>query len=214
MRHLILVPVFFLFFLTHTHAQNTFKSETYLGLSGGVGLSRVSFTPYIKQDLLTSESIGLILRHISEPHLGLQFEAVFSSRGWIEQRDSAGTYKRELKSLVIPVMAVVVAGSKLVRFSFTLGPYVSYIRDEKETISTIDSARYRPYYLLPLHNKWEFGLTAGIGIEFHTKLGVFALKGAYSNSLTNIFPLNVSEFYYQASRMQAIDAGFAYMIRF
>ena len=89
---------------------------------------------------------------------------------------SVGTYKRKLETIDIPMMAVFIAGSKAVRYAFTLGPYVSYLRHEKETINIADTLDYRPYYLKPLENNWEFGFTGGLAVEYHTKLGVFGLR--------------------------------------
>lgn len=195
------------------YAQDEFKSSTYLGIIGGVSASRVSFTPSVSQDLLISSYTGIFLRHISEPNLGLQFEVSYSGRGWIEDHDSAGTYKRLLRTIDVPLMAVYVIGKKTLRLSIALGPYVSYIQNEKERISITDSAFILDYYQKPLHNKWEFGLTAGTGIEFHTRAGVFAIRGSYFNSLSNLFPLNISEFYYRASRSQFLQVGVGYYLK-
>lgn len=209
----ILILVLLMPLILNVEAQDPFEPFTYLGIHAGTNFSRVSFTPSLKQDLLTSGSFGLILRHISEPHIGLQFEINYAGKGWIENLDSLGSYKRNLETIDIPVMAVFIAGRKTVRFAFTLGPYVSYLRHEKETINITDIRYYRAHYLKPLVNNWEFGFTGGLGIEFHTKLGVFGIRAAYSHSLTNLFPLNFSEFYFNVSRNQVINAGISYFIR-
>jgi hypothetical protein len=194
-------------------AQEKFKPSTFIGIGAGVSLSRVGFDPVITQDLLISNSFGLILRQISEPHIGLQAEVNYTHRGWIENRDSVGKYKRELEVFDIPLMAVFVAGSKTVRLFASLGPYVSYLNHEKETISVSDTNYYRAYYNRTLHNNWEFGLIVGLGIELHTKIGAFGARALYSNSLTNLFPLNVSDYYYRSSRSQMLNIGITYFIR-
>jgi hypothetical protein len=194
-------------------AQDPFEPNTYIGLHAGINLSRVSFTPSVKQKLLTSQSFGIILRHISEPHIGLQLEVNYAGKGWLEKLDSIGTYKRNLETIDIPIMAVFIAGSKTVRFAFTLGPYLSYLRHEKETINIADTVDYRAYYLKPLVNKWEFGFTGGFSLEFHTKLGAFGIRASYNHSLTNLFPLNVKDFYFGGSRNQVINAGISYFIK-
>jgi hypothetical protein len=209
----ILIMVLLLRFMLTIEAKDIFEPITYLGIHAGTNLSRVSFKPVVKQDLLTSTSFGLILRHVSEPHIGLQLEANYAGKGWIEKLDSIGSYKRKLETLDFPMMAVFIAGNKTVRFAFTLGPYVSYLRHEKETINIPNTLDYRAYYKKPLVNNWEFGFIAGLGIELHTKLGAFGIRASYSHSLTNLFPLNISDYYFSGSRNQVINAGISYFIK-
>jgi hypothetical protein len=209
----ILFSVVLLVVLLNLGAQDQFKPSTYFGITAGFNISRVSFTPTIKQKLLTSSSVGLVLRHMSEPHIGLQLELNYGGKGWIENLDSIGTYKRNLQVISIPMLAVFIAGSKTVRFPFTLGPYVSYLKDEKESIAVADTQYYRTYYLKSLPSNWEFGFTIGLGIELYTKIGVFGIKASYSHSLTNLFPLNASQFYFNASRSQVLFAGLTYYIK-
>jgi hypothetical protein len=195
-------------------AQKSFEPSTYIGIHGGSNLSRVYFNPIVSQDMLSSLNFGLVFRHVSQPHVGLQIEVNAAGKGWKETlEDSIGTYKRKLETIDIPMMAVFIAGSKAVRYAFTLGPYVSYLRHEKETINIADTLDYRPYYLKPLENNWEFGFTGGLAVEYHTKLGVFALRASYSHSLSNLFPLNVDEYYFAGSRNQVINLGVSYYIR-
>jgi len=209
----ILMLLMYSSLIMNLEAQDAFKPSTYLGINAGTNLSLVSFTPSVNQDLLTSPSFGIILRHVSEPHIGLQLEVNFAGKGWKEKLDSIGSYKRNLETLDIPIMAVFIAGSRTVRFAFALGPYVSYLRHEKETINIADTLDYRAYYNKTLVNNLEFGFTGELGIELHTKLGVFGIRASYSHSLTNLFPLNVSEYYFSGSRNQVINAGISYFIK-
>jgi hypothetical protein len=209
----VLVHFVFLIVTLNITAQVEFNPSTYLGISVGANLSRVGFKPIISQDLLTSNSFGIVIRHISEPHIGLQFEINYAGKGWIENRDSIGTYTRKLQVIELPVLAVFVAGTKVLRLVVSLGPYGSYLKSEKETISVSDSGYYRPYYNVPLISKWEFGLMVGVGIEVHTKIGAFGIRASYSNSLTNLFPLNVDEYYCRDSRNQVLNVGATYLIK-
>jgi hypothetical protein len=208
-----LILALFSYFLLRVEAQDSFKPSTHVGFHGGINLSAVSFFPKVEQELLTSRALGIVFRHISEPHIGLQIEANLSGKGWKEIIDSVGSYTRRLETVDVPIMAVFIAGSKLVQFAFTIGPYVSYLRHEKETINIADTAYFLDYYHIPLQNDWEFGFTGGIGIEFHTKIGAFGLKASYNHSLTNIFPLNTDVHYFYGSRNQVINAGLFYLIK-
>jgi hypothetical protein len=217
----------------HLEAQDRFKASTCLGINAGLNMSRVSFTPTVNQKLLNAASAGLFIRHLSEPHIGLQIEVNYAGKGWIENLDSIGTYERDLHVINVPLQAVFVAGSRAVRFAFTLGPYLSWLMDEKEIISIPNTQDYpylswlkdekeiilvpnykdyKDYYQKKLPGRWEFGFTGGFGIELYTKLGAFSLRASYNHSLTNLFPLNADTFYFNASRSQVIYLGLTYFI--
>jgi hypothetical protein len=195
-------------------AQDSFTPSTHLGIHGGYNFSAVSFKPSVNQELLPSNAYGIVFRHVSEPNIGIQFEVNVAGKGWKELIDSVDTYTRRLKTIDIPLTAVFIAGSRTLRFAFTIGPYVSYLIHEEESFSTNDATKYKPYYLKKLEGAWEVGFTGGVGIEFHTKVGAFAVRASYNHGLNNIFPLNVDEFYYRASRNQVIHAGIMYMYQF
>jgi hypothetical protein len=217
----ILILMILLSFVSLLDAKENFKSATYLGISAGINTCRISFTPDVKQNLLTSVEAGFVFRYISEPHLGLQAEINYAGKGWIEDRDSIGTYKRNLEVIRLPLTMAFVTGSKMVRFAFLLGPYLSYLKSESETydiagfylITNPVTTKYLPYYGKQLKSNWEFGFTGGLGVELHTKIGVFGIRATYNHSLTNLFPLNASEFYYETSRSQVLHAGITYFIK-
>ncbi len=170
-------------------------------------------SPRLNESLLRSNVFGLVFRYVSEPYIGLQVEVNVAGKGWKEVIDSAGTYTRKLNTVDIPVLAAFVAGKRTVRLAFTIGPYVSYLRSEKELIQVADTL-YKSYYQKPLVHKLEFGFTGGVALEFYTKLGTFAVRGSYNHSLTNLFPLNIKEFYFSGSRNQVIQAGLMYFVNF
>jgi len=194
-------------------AQQPFKTSTYVGFHVDKTLNYVYFKPTVNQDILQDKAIGLILRHISEPHIGIQLEVNYGGRGWIENRDSAGTYRRDLTYLDIPVTAIFVAGSKHLRMAFNLGPDVSFLRGEKETVSIADTAYSYDYYGKPIGYNWNFGLIAGLSFEWHTRFGAFGIHGTYYFFLPNLFSLRDEVFYYETSKPQSIDVGISYIIK-
>lgn len=212
----ILILVLCIAFKIGLVAQESFEPSTHLGIHGGVNFSAVSFRPStsIKQNFVLSDGFGIVFRHVSEPHIGIQIEVNVAGKGWQEVIDSVGKYTRRLETIDLPILAVFIAGNRTVRFAFTIGPYVSYLRNEKEIIGFSDQTKYRPYYNKPIDHQWEFGFTGGVGVEFHTRLGAFALHANYSHALNNLFPLNRDVFYYNSSRNQVIHAGLMYMYTF
>ena len=66
-----------------------------LGFNAGMGTSRVSFVPRIKQSTCLGPTFGVSLRHISEKYFflicGTQLECNFARRGWTENiEDGSG----------------------------------------------------------------------------------------------------------------------------
>ncbi len=214
-------------------AQKEFTPSTYLGIAAGGAFSHAGFTPSVKQKMVAANSYGLIFRHVSEPHIGIQLELNYAGRGWTENRDSLGDYTRKLSVIDIPVTAVFIIGSKNLRFAFNLGPDVTYLADDKEEISIID-AEYVPdyyrfvhdgklypeygnplyygYYGKPLTQAWSFGFIGGASVEWYTKFGAFGIRASYSYMLTNYFPLDEDVFYYEASKSQTLNLGVSYFI--
>jgi hypothetical protein len=214
MRKRIRILTFLLFTVSSLLAQDRlFKPTTHIGVNGGINFSIASFKPSIKQSFLPSYAFGLVFRHVSEPNIGLQLEINSFGKGWKELIDSVGSYTRRLETISIPITAVFIAGSKTLRFSFIVGPYVSYLRDNSETVDLLEPFS-RPHYYKSLESKWEFGFTGGVAAEIHTKIGGFAVRATYNHALTNIFPLNRDEFYFSASRQQVIHAGMMYFYSF
>lgn len=214
MRNIFLIVIIALLFSLQLQAQDTFEPTTHIGITGGVNISGVNFKPYIRQEAYFTYSGGLVFRHVSEPNIGIQAEVVYSRTGWTENRDTAGLYERSIEIAELPVMAVFIAGKQTVRLSFGIGPYISYRISENEIINIPSESDLRPYYGKPLENKMEGGFIAATGLEAHTKAGVFSLRATFSHSLTNLFPLNVPEYYYQTSRMMTLNAAICYMLTF
>jgi hypothetical protein len=213
MQKLILFTSVFLLLTCSLVAQQKFKPSTSIGFNAGGSLCRVGFNPPVNQNALNTGYAGLVFRHVSEPHIGIQIELNYAGRGWIENLDSLGTYKRNLKVLDFPVTAAFIAGSKKLRFVFTLGPYLTYLLHDEEKRSIVDTAYYKEYYGKELSGNWKYGLTGGLSVEWHTPLGAFGIRAAYCYNLTNIFPLNNEKYYYSGSKMQTLNAGITYSIK-
>jgi hypothetical protein len=210
----ISILLLFISFRVFLIAQESFEPTTHVGIHGGINFSSVNFNPTIKEEFLPSQAFGIYLRHVSEPHIGIQIELNAAGKGWKEVIDSVGTYTRKIQTFNLPLMAAFIAGSRVLRFAFTLGPYVDYRRQDKEVIDIPDQSYYRPHYLVPLADKWEFGFIGGVAVELHTKIGGFAIRASYSHALTNLYPLNKGTFYFSGSRMMVIHGGIGYFVSF
>ena len=156
----------------------------------------------------------MIFRYISEPQLGIQIEANYIQKGWSENRDTLGNYRRQIDMLEFPFLTHFYIGkySKF-RYQIELGPYMSYLLKESETLGISDTSVYRDYYGKAVSEKFEFGYIAGISVGLRTHIGIFELQGIYSHSLINLFKPGREEFVYIGSRAQAIVISINYLIR-
>lgn len=194
-------------------AQKSFTPSTYLGITAGGAFNRVGFTPFVKQNMLAANSFGVIFRHVSEPHIGVQVELNYAGRGWIENRDSLGNYTRNLTVLDIPVTAVFIAGSKNLRFAFNLGPDFTCLLHDREKSSVIDPAYNKDYYGIPMAQKWSFGFNGGASVEWYSRFGTFAIRASYCYMLTDYYSLKSDTFYYAESKSQTLNLGVSYFIK-
>jgi hypothetical protein len=233
----ILIFLLFVFPGLGLSAQKTFEPTTHVGVHGGMDFSTMSFRPQLNEEFLPGKEFGIFFRHVSEPHIGIQFEINAADKGWKEVIDSVGSYTRKLYTINVPVLASFIAGSKTIRFVFTIGPYVSYRRYDTEVLKLIEKQDYtaltfrtirynseiipvmetpfrRQHYYKPLASNWEFGFNGGVAVEIHTKIGGFSIRASYSHALTNLYPLNKGPYYFSASRMMVIYGGVGYFVSF
>lgn len=195
-------------------AQTDFKTEVEIGLSQGAGLSRVVFYPPVDQGMLVGYTGGLILRTITESHLGMQLEANYLKRGWTEKFLTSGAYTRNQEIITVPVMTYIYFGKQTrTRLHFVIGPYLSYLLSDSESTTVTDPLEHKDYYGKAIAHKVEFGFSGGIGVSFRTKLGIFELQGKYNHGLTNLFKPGTEEFIYLGCRPQTIDITLHYLVK-
>lgn len=65
-------------------AQTHYSSNISFGARGGVDMSRVFFSPSVRQGFQPGMNLGVMFRYIEENHFGLIAEVDFVQRGWNE----------------------------------------------------------------------------------------------------------------------------------
>lgn len=202
----LLVPV--------VSAQSDFKTEINIGLSQGAGISRVVFYPPVDQGLVVGYTGGLLMRIITEPHVGIQLEATYLKRGWTEKFIASGSYKRNQEILTLPVMTHIYFGKHTkTRLQFVIGPYIAYLLSDSEIMTVRDTLDYKDYYEKPVEHKVEFGFSGGLALSIRTKLGIFELQAKYNHGMTNLFKPGTEEFIYLGSRPQTVDITLHYLVK-
>lgn len=205
-------------------AQTHYSSNVSLGLKGGVDMSEVFFNPNVKQKLNQGYTAGVMFRYIEENHFGLIAELNFAQRGWAENFEGAPyRYKRTLNYIDLPIMAHIYFGRRG-RFFFNAGPQFGLFLSES-TSANFDPAKMAtlpdfPYskrmneqMLIPVSQKLDYGIAAGIGGEFNVnKRNSISLEARFYFGLGNIFPSERRDTY-SASNQMTISATVGYWFR-
>lgn len=193
---------------------NDFKTELYIGASGGMTLSKVRFYPNILESYNQGNTGGIMFRLISEPHIGFQVEINYTQKGWKE--DSTG-YSRKLNYISMPIMTHVNIGKKSMRFILNFGPEMGYMLSENEAFKNstpIESGDpgYREYYGKPTDTKFDLLFTVGLGMEYRLKGGgALALEGRAFYSLPNLF--DTKNYTYKISQSNGVQVKLAYLFQ-
>lgn len=184
------------------------RNSIALGVSGGIALNTIGFNPTIKQSMHIGETLGIVARFTSEKYFktycALQLEVNYTRLGWRENVLNAqseplpDTYRRDIHYLQFPLLARLGWGREYKGFMgyFLAGPQVGYCLGEKSQQSnfTLDAEGNpdRPngmfeQYHMNVEKKFEYGITAGLGVEFSTIAGRILLEGRYYYGLSDIF---------------------------
>lgn len=196
------------------------------GANCGITMSNVSFSPKIKQELYQGSTFGLMARYTSEKYFFLicaaQLEANFVERGWQEliEDGSGNEYSHSLTYVEIPFFAHLGIGREArgIQAFLNLGPQFGFMLGDSEKYGgqTPWDVSKRPnnvteQYGKAIENKFEYGITGGLGAEIKTSIGNFTLEGRYHFGLADIFG-NSKKDYFGRSASTTIYAKLAYMI--
>lgn len=157
------------------NAQSHYQSRIYFGAHGGVDLSRVTFTPSVTQSFNVGGNVGLNFRYIEEKHFGFIVELNWEQRGWKENFEGKPyNYSHTVDFIQIPFLAHIYFGNRG-KFFINAGPSVSFkIGDSVKSnfdVASIDANpdfnnRINYQMTMPINQKVDYGISAGIGGEF------------------------------------------------
>lgn len=175
-----------------------FQPEYTIGVRGGATASWVSFSPSVSQKTMYGFQGGALFRYVSDYHFGVQVEANYTQRGWIEDYD-AYTYTRQLNYVEIPFLSHIYFGKRYFRWFFNLGPSISYLlQDNAQSTMTADQETLRQ--TSDITNRIDYAIVIGTGFEFQTKrAGIYQLEARYSFGLGDMFPSAATDEYRRSS---------------
>lgn len=194
------------------------------GVSAGATNANIDFNPTVKQDIYIGRTAGISARYTSEKYFflicGTQIECNYVERGWKELiRDGSGNeYCRRLNYLEVPFYAHLGFGREArgIQGFVNLGPQIGWYLGGKEYIGGREpwDISKRPngvteQYGKDVEKKFEYGISGGLGMEFKTGAGNFALEGRYYFGLSDIYG-NSKKDYFGRSASTTIYAKLAY----
>ncbi|MFT3995263.1 MAG: porin family protein [Dysgonomonas sp.] len=228
-KKLFLILLYTTLFTLTMSGQKKFEPEWNIGVGFGPTFSSVDFvrssmsgSPFATKNWQQYHG-GLAVRYITENHLGLIAELNYSQQGWIQDFPDNPEYahKHQLSYLELPILTHIYFGRK-VRYFINLGPKLSYLINDKETISdalseylasgNASASMVTHQYYRKAEKKIDYGLTAGMGLEFRTGIGNFTLEGRYNFGFADIFNNRKSD-YFSRSANRVISAKLTYYIK-
>ncbi|MCQ2266738.1 MAG: PorT family protein [Bacteroidaceae bacterium] len=185
------------------------RNDWTFGVNGGAALDKISFHPWVNQKWHTGPTYGLTARYTCEKYYkmvcAIQLEVNYASLGWKEDivlangtqsslTSTPETYQRDIHYLQVPLLARLGMGREYrgVMGYLVAGPQLAYMLRE----STKHSDYWHPddringrneQYGLSVKNRFDYGITAGLGMEVSTAAGHFLLEGRYYFGLSNLF---------------------------
>lgn len=221
-RRLLYILTFLASIAFFADAQTHYSSNVSVGVKGGVDLSRINFTPSVKQSFALGMNGGVTFRYIEENHFGLIAEVNFAQRGWKEDfEEYPYKYTRTIDYIQIPFLAHIYFGRRG-KFFFNAGPEVSFKIGESTSanfdynnLSEIKDfpIRITYQYQLAAENKVDFGISAGLGGEFNiNRKNSIYLEGRFYYGLGNVLKSGRSE-KFRGSNSMSIMLSLGYWFR-
>ena len=176
------------------------RSSLEVGVAGGMNLSRMETQPSIRQGLRHGLNGGISARYTSEKYFSMicaaQLEVNFSQRGMIEDFDdgTSNYYSRLANYVEVPFFAHLAWGKEEngLQFFLNLGPQFGFLLGESEKYHGDWKTENRPSTIRPIYgkaieNKFEYGIAAGLGLEYKSNIGNFFIEGRYFYGLSDVF---------------------------
>lgn len=197
-----------------------------VGFAGGLNMNSMEFQPTIRQTYLNGMNGGVSLRYTSEKYFSMicaaQMEINFAQHGWKEDFDdeTGCSYTRTLNYIEVPLLAHLSWGKEENGFQFfiNLGPQFGFFINDSEKYTGEWTPEERPESIRPIYgkeveNKFDYGITGGLGVELKTKAGNFFVEGRYYYGLSDIYGNSkIDDFGRSANQTISIRAGYSIRI--
>ena len=208
-----------------SHAQrryNNYRSLT-LGIKGGATFSKVNFRPSVRESFLPGMTAGVSVRYIEEKFFGIIGEVNFCQFGWKEnfskQVPNTYEYSHTMNYITAAMLSHIFFGNEPIRGFINMGPQIGiYVSNKYSSnfdiheLPNFSESWETGQYYEPIQTKFDYGITAGIGLELKLKKHSIILEGRYYYGLNDFFENSKGkDAYFSASAHQQISAAISYM---
>lgn len=231
MKSRIVIAILIAMVAIGASAETHYKSHVSVGAHGGMGMSRVTFSPSVPQRWEKGATAGVSVRYAEEKLVGIVAELNVTQRGWSENYDvnevkSPLRYSRSATYLALPVMSHINFGSSRCRVFVNLGPEFAYMLGESTSanfdITNPTAAagwpereRMTQQLTEPIAHRFDYGICAGLGVEYwiRPRHSIY-LEGRFYYGLGNIYPSAKADTFSASRNMtMAITLGYNFRIK-
>lgn len=200
-RRLVILSLAFAFAIANVKAQTHYEGNLFVGAKAGMTLSRMQFNPTVPQSMQMGAMVGATIKYVEEKHFALIGEFNVEQRGWKEKFEGFDyAYNRRFTYIQIPMLTHIFFGNDKVHGFFNAGPEIGYLIATKTSanfdynhlseISDFPTAnRNTDQFTLPVKNRFDYGISAGLGMELYTaqQRHSFTLEGRFYYGLHDVF---------------------------
>ena len=208
-------------------SQTHYEGNIAVGGKAGATLSLMQFNPTVPQTMLPGFMFGATFRYMEERHFGLIAELNVEQRGWKEKFEGYDyAYQRRLTYLQLPLLTHIYFGSNKFHGFFNAGPEVGLMiasstsaNFDYEHIAGIAgfpiTNRSVEQFTLDVHNRFDYGLSAGLGIEMIARnKSSFTLEGRFYYGLGDVFRNRKKDTFSGSSGMSImVTLGYMYRVK-
>ena len=165
--------------------------------------------------------------YIEEKHFGVIAEINLEQRGWKEKYEGYNyCFDRTFTYIQVPLLTHIYFGSNKFHGFFNAGPEIGFMVGETtssnfdyENVSTIvdfpSINRPLDQYTLEVHNKFDYGISAGIGMEYIlSRRNSFSLEGRFYYGLNDVFSNHKKDVFSGSSGLSImVTLGYMYRIK-
>lgn len=205
MRHQIITYILLLLGLAMSATMQAqvgdHRNDLSVGVTAGYTLNKMDFQPVIKQAMKGSPMLGVASRFICEKYFtcvcGVELEVLLQNLGWKEviEDGSGNAYKRDLYFVEVPMLMQLGWGRERrgAKFFIEAGPQLGvYLGSKEHKEGNPWDDTHRPnnvnyQYGKDPDNTIDYGIAAGLGLEYSTPVGHFLLQGRYYYGLGDVY---------------------------
>lgn len=217
------ILLFFLIFVSWARppvlcgqADSTTFKRLQFGLVGGQYNHDIDFTPNAAVVTLPDLRYGLALRYFDKQLVGFQAEVTYEGAGWQENiQELPERYERRTDYVDVQILTQFSVGRGLVQPMLQAGPFISFPIAEEEVIPAGYDPELAPenaYYGRELDWRVNYGLRAGVGLNFEIGRATLQIEGRYLQGFSDLIRPGVTQATTSRREAYGVQFGLFYAV--